>query len=362
MACLGMKKNFWKDKTILITGHTGFKGSWLSLVLKMKGAEIIGYALPPPTHPSLFEILDIENKVETITGDVRDLNKLIETLNRYKPDIVIHMAAQALVRYSYSNPVETYTTNVIGTVNVLEAIRQTGCVKAALIVTTDKCYENKEWVWGYRENDPLGGFDPYSSSKGCAELVTAAYTNSYFLKTPDEKNSVSVATARAGNVIGGGDWAEDRLIPDIIRAIIDRKVVIIRNPGAIRPWQHVLEPLYGYLCLIEKLWHQGSKFSGGWNFGPATESCQPVSCILESIQAVLDKGFSWQHDKSQNLHEANFLKLDCSKAYAKLGWSPRLDLKTAVEMTLIWYQAYIQKKDIMLLTQQQINYYEALEN
>lgn len=357
-----MNKDFWKDKTVLITGHTGFKGSWLSLLLKMKGAEIIGYALPPPTHPSLFEILSIENKVESIAGDVRDLTKLTETFNRFRPEIVIHMAAQALVRYSYSNPVETYTTNVIGTVNVLEAIRKTDCVKAALIVTTDKCYENKEWVWSYRESDRLGGYDPYSSSKGCAELVTAAYIDSYFSEKAYDTDSVSVATARAGNVMGGGDWAEDRLIPDIIRAIIDRKAAVVRNPGAIRPWQHVLEPLYGYLCLIEKLWYEGSKFSGGWNFGPTIESCQPVSCILESVQAVLGKTFSWQNDSKPTVHEANFLKLDCSKAHAQLGWSPRLDLKTAVEMTLMWYQAYIQKKDIMQLTLQQINYYETLEN
>lgn len=357
-----MSTTFWKDKKVLITGHTGFKGSWLTCILNMRGSAVIGYALPAPTTPSLFEILNIADSMVSVTGDVRDLEQLKETLNRYRPEIIIHMAAQALVKYSYANPVETYSTNVMGTVNVLEAIRQTDCVKVALIVTTDKCYENKEWVWGYRENDPLGGYDPYSSSKGCAELVTAAYTTSYFSKTNNASIDVNVASARAGNVIGGGDWAEDRLIPDVIRAIMDRKRVVIRNPGAIRPWQHVLEPLYGYLRLLEKLWHKGSEFSGGWNFGPAIESCQPVFRLLDSIQAVWGKAFSWQHDSGQNVHEANFLKLDCTKAYERLGWSPKLDLHSAVEMTLIWYQAYIQKKDVRQLTEQQIKYYETLEN
>ena len=355
-----MSTAFWKNKKVLITGHTGFKGSWLALSLQMKGSVVVGYALPPPTHPSLYETLNIADNMESVTGDVRDFENLKTTLNHYRPEIVIHMAAQALVRYSYANPIETYATNVMGTVNVLEAIRQTDCVKAVLIVTTDKCYENKEWVWGYRENDPLGGYDPYSSSKGCAELVTAGYTNSYFLEPADPAIRTAVASARAGNVIGGGDWAEDRLIPDVIRAIMDQKEVVIRNPGAIRPWQHVLEPLSGYLRLVEKLWYHGSDFSGGWNFGPTIESCQPVSSILESVQSVWGGAFSWRHDSGQNVHEANFLKLDCSKAHARLAWFPQLDLHSAVEMTLKWYQAYIEKKDVRQLTEQQIADYDTL--
>jgi CDP-glucose 4,6-dehydratase len=356
-----MNASFWKNKKVLITGHTGFKGSWLSLWLQSKGADAIGYALPPPTEPSFFKIGKISEGMISITGDVRDLEHLKTVIAKYQPEIVIHMAAQSLVRYSYGNPVETYSTNVMGTVNLLEAVRQTNSVKVILIITSDKCYENNEWVWGYRENDPMGGHDPYSSSKGCAELITSAYRRSYFSKQDNSTHTVAVATARAGNVIGGGDWAYDRLIPDIMNAIIQSRPVVIRNPGAIRPWQHVLEPLEGYLCLVEKLWEHGPRYAEGWNFGPNDEDCKPVSWIVTNLTRLWTTNIEWEIDSGENPHEAEYLKLDCSKAKKLLGWSPKLNLNTAIELVVEWYEAFLQKNDMRKFSEGQISRYENME-
>jgi len=355
-----MNRPFWKDKKVLVTGHTGFKGSWISLWLQRMGTHVIGYSLPPPTKPSLFEIAGIEEGMTSIRGDIRDLDYLKSIMALHQPEIVIHMAAQSLVRYSYINPVETYATNVMGTVNLLEAARQIKSAKVIIIVTSDKCYENKEWVWGYKENDPVGGHDPYSSSKGCAELVTAAYRNSFF-SWDHALHGVAVASVRAGNVIGGGDWAEDRLIPDIMKALMEDRPVLIRNPDAVRPWQHVLEPLRGYLLLTERLWTDGAGFSEAWNFGPKDEDARPVSWIAEKLVHQWADSASWEPDKTLHPHEARYLKLDFSKARNLLGWTPKLNLLTALQWTLEWYRGYQQKKDMRHLTEAVIERYENIE-
>lgn len=358
MEGLVMNATFWKDKKILITGHTGFKGSWLSIWLQSKGVHITGYSLLPPTNPSLFDIANVSEGIRSVTGDVRDLTHLKTVFTKYQPEIVIHMAAQSLVRYSYDNPVETYSTNVMGTVNILEAVRQTDSVRVALIITSDKCYENKEWIWGYRENDSMGGHDPYSSSKGCAELVTSAYRSSYFSNTAYPSHGVAVASARAGNVVGGGDWGEDRLLPDIMRAIMKRRPVVIRNPNAVRPWQHVLEPLNGYLCLMEYLWKHGTKFAEGWNFGPNDDDCKPVSWIVTNLNRLWDGDVRWELDSKKNPHESMYLKLDCCKTKRLLGCSPKLNLMTALEWIVEWYQGYSQNKNMRELSECQISRYE----
>jgi len=355
-----MKGNFWKGKKVLITGHTGFKGSWLSLWLKTKGANVVGFALSPPTTPSLFDLGNIAEGMESATGDVRKFAEIKSVVEKHQPEIVIHMAAQPLVRYSYDYPIETYETNVMGTVNVLESVRQTLCVKVVLVITSDKCYENKEWLWGYRENDPMGGYDPYSSSKGCAELVTAAYRDSYFSTADYSRHGVAVASARAGNVIGGGDWGVDRLVPDIMAAVLGGHPVEIRNSHAVRPWQHVLEPLDGYLCLIEKLWENGPTFSGGWNFGPNDESCKPVSWILSTLKNLWKGGVMDVVDDAENPHEANYLKLDCSKARTLLRWEPKLDLTDALGWVVEWYEGYLNKENISNLSERQIARYESM--
>ena len=355
-----MSAHFWKGKTVLVTGHTGFKGSWLSLWLQNKGASVVGYSLPPPTKPSLFELAHVAKGMTSIIGDIRDLEHLQSVIVDYKPEIIIHMAAQSLVRYSYKDPVETFSTNVMGTVSVLEAVRQAESVRVLVNVTSDKCYENKEWVWAYRENDPMGGHDPYSSSKGCAELVTSAYRNSFFSNDEYERHGVAIASSRAGNVIGGGDWSEDRLIPDIIRAFMENRPVVIRSPNAIRPWQHVLEPLSGYLILAEKLWVYGPEFAQGWNFGPNDDDAEPVSSIVEYLINLWGAGASWEPDSARNPHEANYLKLDCSKAKAVLGWSPKMILPTALEWTIEWYRGYSQNLNVRLLTEDQIVRYEKI--
>ena len=353
-----MDATFWKGKKVLITGHTGFKGSWLSLWLQTKGVNTVGYSLPPPTKPSLFEIANISEGMVSIKGDVRDLDHIKTVITEYTPEIVIHMAAQSLVRYSYSNPIETYSTNVMGTANVLEAIRQTDSVKVVLIIRRERGRAVVKVLWGYRENDPMGGHDPYSSSKGCAELVTSAYRSSYFSKKDYQTDSVALASARAGNVIGGGDWAGDRLIPDIVRAIMENRSVAIRNPNATRPWQHVLEPLEGYLSLVEKLWEQGQEFSGGWNFGPDDEDCRAVSWIVKNVTHFWEGDIHWELDSAENPHEATYLKLDCSKAKRLLGWSPKLNLFTALEWVVEWYQGYINNMDMRELSKAQISRYE----
>ena len=328
---------FWKEKKVYLTGHTGFKGSWLSLWLQSIGAIVKGYSLEPKTDPALFNIAKVADNMDSEIGDIRDLEKLQKSMVTFNPDIVIHMAAQPLVRLSYKEPVETYATNVMGTVNVLQAAKSCKNLKAIISVTTDKCYENKEWPWGYRENEPMGGHDPYSSSKGCAELVTSAYRRSFF-NTPE---SARLASARAGNVIGGGDWAEDRLIPDILKAFEQSKPVVIRNPLSTRPWQHVLEPLSGYLVLAENLYESGENFDQAWNFGPNDEDCQPVSDILDKLVRTWGPGAQWQLDKNTNPHEAGFLKLDCSKARTQLEWQPRWNLDHTLKMIVNWHQGWL---------------------
>jgi CDP-glucose 4,6-dehydratase len=355
-----MTSQFWKGKKVLITGHTGFKGSWLSLWLQRKGASVIGYSLPPPTSPSLFEVAEVSAAMITVTEDIRDFDNLLRAFVKHQPEIIFHMAAQSLVRYSYAQPVETYSTNVMGTVNVLEAVRRSEGVRVVVNITSDKCYENREWVWGYRENDPLGGHDPYSSSKGCAELVTSAYRDSYFPLDDYQRHGVAVASARAGNVIGGGDWAKDRLIPDIMKAFLKNQPVIIRNPDAIRPWQYVLEPLSGYLLLAELLWLYGPNFSQGWNFGPNDNDTKPVSWIVEHLAAIWGNGAKWELDSSENPHESHYLKLDCSKERRALNWLPRLWLNKALQWTAEWYRSYRENENMRQVTEEQIARYENL--
>lgn len=349
---------FWEGKRVLVTGHTGFKGSWLSLWLQSMGAKVVGYSLPPPTNPSMFETARVMNGMVSIIGDVRELASLQAAFAEHKPEIVIHMAAQPLVRYSYTQPVETYATNVMGTVNVLEAVRQTASVRVVLNVTSDKCYENREWVWGYRENEPMGGHDPYSSSKGCAELVTAAFQNSYFNNESRKQYKVTAASARAGNVIGGGDWAHERLVPDLMKAIMSGDAAVVRNPHAIRPWQHVLEPLTGYLLLVWRLWEEGPCYAEGWNFGPDDENAKPVSWIADRLTAMWGNDAVWRLDGGQHPHEANLLKLDCAKAKARLGWRPKWDLETALQAVVDWHRALQQGTDMRLFTLQQIQTYQ----
>jgi CDP-glucose 4,6-dehydratase len=353
-----MTPGFWRGKRVFVTGHTGFKGSWLSLWLQQLGADLTGYALSPPTNPSLFEVAKVEGGMRSIIADIRDANALAKGMREAKPDIVIHMAAQPLVRYSYQNPVETYATNVMGTVHLLEAVRQTDTVRAVVIVTSDKCYDNKEWPWGYRENEPMGGYDPYSNSKGCAELVTAAYRNSYFNPAKHGEHGVAVGSGRAGNVIGGGDWAQDRLIPDILRAIESGRPVHIRSPHAIRPWQHVLEPLSGYLALAEKLFTDGPACAEGWNFGPADEDARPVQWIVERLTQSWGEGASWELDKNPQPHEAHYLKLDCSKAKAKLEWHPKWQLAVTLTGIVEWHKTMLNRADMKAFTCGQITHYE----
>ena len=337
-----MVSPFWQGRRVLITGHTGFKGSWLTLWLQSMGAQVAGYALIPHTSPSLFAAANIAEDITSVIGDIGDLARMKELFATHRPEIVLHLAAQSLVRASYQNPIGTYETNVLGTARVLEAVRSCDSVRAIVIVTTDKCYENREWVWPYRENDALGGHDPYSNSKACAELVTGAYRNSFFPIERYAEHKVAIASARAGNVIGGGDSSADRLIADIIRAFQSGETLQIRNPKATRPWQHVLEPLRGYLALAENLYSHGAKFSGAWNFGPHYEDARSVEWIVDHLASrwALHAGQSprWQIDSGTHPHEAQMLKLDWTKASLELGWHPVLSLTEALDMTLDWYQ------------------------
>ena len=342
---------------MFVTGHTGFKGSWLCLWLHSLGAEVTGYALEPPTDPSLFRLGRIDKLVNSVIADVRDGESLSKAVLAANPEIVIHMAAQTLVRKSYKNPVETFTTNVIGTVNLFEAVRCCNTVKSVINITSDKCYENKEWVWGYRENEPLGGYDPYSSSKACSELVTSSYQNSFFHPQDCPNQGVSIASARAGNVIGGGDWAKDRLIPDSVRSLLKGEKIIIRNPAAIRPWQHVLEPLNGYLLLARKLSENGPRYAGGWNFGPDDKDARPVEWIVKSLCKKWGLGGSYKTDKGEHPYEAHYLKLDCSKAKYELGWYPKWNLDKAIDKVIEWTQAYKENKDIKDTCLKQITEY-----
>jgi CDP-glucose 4,6-dehydratase len=350
-----MNPSFWNGKRVFLTGHTGFKGSWLSLWLQSLGAEVTGYALEAHTKPSLFEVAKVGFSMNSIIADVRDLSTLQDAMRQAQPDIVIHLAAQALVRYSYQNPVETYSTNVMGTVHLLEAVRDSLTVKAVVVVTTDKCYENKEWLWGYREDEPMGGFDPYSNSKGCVELVTSAYRRSFL-----NDKGIALATARAGNVIGGGDWSQDRLIPDILSAFEQGKIALIRNPRAVRPWQHVLEPLSGYLTLAECLYEQGSRFSEAWNFGPNDEDARTVSWIAKQMAQMWGESAQWEVDIREHPHEANYLKLDISKARKLLDWHPALSLNQALKLIIDWTKEHQALADIRDFTLQQIQNYQTL--
>lgn len=354
-----MNRAFWRGRRVFLTGHTGFKGGWLALWLQDCGAEVTGYALPPPTTPSLFELAGVADNMRSVIGDIRDLSALTAAVAEARPEVVFHLAAQPLVRYSYTSPVETYATNVMGTVNLLEAVRAVDSVRAVVVITTDKCYENREWVWGYRENEPMGGYDPYSNSKGCAELVTAAYRSSFFNPARYAEHGVAVASVRAGNVIGGGDWAQDRLVPDIVRAFLAGQPVEIRNPHAIRPWQHVLDPLNGYLVLAERLC--GSKataFAEGWNFGPAEDDAEPVQAVVEQLATCWGDGASWRLDGGEHPHEAHFLRLDCAKARTRLGWRPRWPLAKALTEVAGWYKAFGEGKNLRSLTLQQIETFE----
>ena len=355
-----MTPEFWMGRRVFLTGHTGFKGSWLSLWLQSLGAEVTGFALQNPTNPSLFELADIDKGITSIIGDVQNINLLTTALISSKPEIVIHMAAQSLVRESYSNPIETYLTNVMGTVNLLEAVRKCESVRAVLNVTTDKCYENREWLWGYRENESLGGHDPYSSSKACSELVTSAYRNSYFNTNNYMEHGVAVASARAGNVIGGGDWARHRLIPDVLNGFMDGQTVYIRHPNAIRPWQHVLEPLCGYLLLAEHLYKFGASYAEAWNFGPVDEDAKSVSWVVDRLCALWGPGVNWRYEIDESLHEAHHLKLDTSKARSKLGWLPKLSLEETLKLTVEWAKWYGQGFDVREKTLMQIKKYQEI--
>ncbi len=344
--------DFWCGKRVLMTGHTGFKGSWLSLWLQSMGVELRGIALPPTTSPALFSLGRVVQGMDHQVADIRDYDRVRVLISEFKPEILFHMAAQPLVRLSYQQPIDTYATNVMGTVHVLEAARRSGSVRAVVNITTDKCYENKEWDWGYREDEPMGGYDPYSSSKGCAELVSGAYRKSFL-----DAEGIALATARAGNVIGGGDWALDRLVPDILRALETQQTVKIRNPNAIRPWQHVLEPLSGYLLLAERLYQHDKTYAESWNFGPRDEDAQPVHWIVNHLCKAWGNDASWELQPGNHPHEASYLKLDISKAKNRLSWSPQLNLEEALDYVAEWYLAYKNAKDVRELTCNQIEAY-----
>ena len=352
-----MKPDFWRGKRVLITGNTGFKGSWLSLWLQSLDANVSGYSLEPPTQPNLFSLASVGKGMQTRIADVRDLDTLVAAVTDIAPEIVIHMAAQSLVRYSYSEPVETYATNVMGTVNVLEAARRVDCTRVVLAVTSDKCYENTGSPQDYREVDPMGGADPYSSSKACSELVVSAYRSSFFSDAVSPASAV-VASARAGNVIGGGDWADDRLIPDVIRATAEGDPVEIRNPNALRPWQHVLDPLQGYLMLIEHLWVDGAGFSEGWNFGPDRQATVTVLHLIETLSELSAGAIRYRTGGFDGPPEAAFLSLDSAKARQRLSWAPKLSLDTALEWTWEWYEDYLRGgSDLQAVSRDQIKRY-----
>jgi CDP-glucose 4,6-dehydratase len=344
-----MNAGFWRGRRVLLTGHTGFKGSWLALWLHAMGAEVTGLADRVPTDPSLFSLARVGELVEHVEADLRDFDAVRDAVAAHRPEIVLHLAAQAVVRRSFADPRETYEVNVMGTVNVLEAVRVTGGVGAVVNVTSDKCYDNREWVWGYREHEPMGGYDPYSNSKGCSELVTDAYRRSFF----SEDGAARIGSARAGNVIGGGDWTADRLIPDIMRGVLAGETVPIRRPDAIRPWQHVLNPLSGYLALAEAL-SESAEYAEGWNFGPADEDARPVAWIVDRLSERWPGELRWAFDEGPHPHEATYLKLDSSKARARLGWAPRWDLGAALDSIVAWYRALGEGEDMRAVTLGQI--------
>jgi len=351
--------SFWKNKRVFVTGHTGFKGGWLCLWLQSMGAKVTGFSLPAPTTPSIFCEASVGSNMSSIVGDIRDLEAVSSALKKADPQYVFHLAAQPLVRRSYSDPVETFSTNVMGTVNLLEAARKLENLNAILNVTTDKCYQNHEWDWGYRESDELGGHDPYSNSKACSELVTASFRSSYYSGDhPRSGNAMSIATARAGNVIGGGDWAEDRLIPDVIRSLMDGEVPQIRNPSSIRPWQHVLDPLAGYLILAQAMGGSPGEYSEAWNFGPSADEAKPVSWIVNQLCTSWGDNSIWERPEGQSqLHETKYLKLDTSKAQNRLGWKPQYSIIQAIAMVVEWSQAHNDGVNMREFTLSQISKY-----
>lgn len=355
-----INRSFWRGRNVFVTGNTGFKGSWLSLWLDFLGAKVTGYALDSPTQPSLFEQAGIASTVRCICADVRDFPRLKNALSECRPEVVIHMAAQSVVRRSYEDPIETYSSNLMGTVHLLEALRQLKQPCAVVIVTSDKCYENREFIWGYRENERLGGHDPYSNSKACVELVTSAYRDSFFPPESPEVHRIALGSARAGNVIGGGDWTSDQLIPDLMRAFLAGQSCLIRNPYAVRPWQFVLEPVRGYLMLAEQLAHDGRKFGSGWNFGPAAEDAKPVSWIADRLVRLWGSDASWHQDEGVHPHEDHFLMLDASKARFWLNWHPVVPLSQALDWIVEWYRGFHSGVDLRRLTCAQIERYDAL--
>ena len=350
-----MNLNFWKNKKVLLTGHTGFKGGWLSTWLKKLGAELIGISKDTPTVPSLFELAQVSQKMVSITGDINEIDDLEKIVSKYKPEIVIHMAAQSLVRKSYESPIDTFTTNVIGTANLLEVVKRIGGTRVFINVTSDKCYANTNQVNGFSEDSPMGGYDPYSSSKGCAELVTSAYRSSFFNPKEFECHKLSLSSVRAGNVIGGGDWSNDRLIPDIIRGISKNKSVDIRNLNSIRPWQFVLDALNGYLILAEKMWNNGKEFSEPWNFGPNENDCKTVEWVLENMSTKWNNMFTWTNDSKNNPHEDKILKLDCTKSHKRLGWNTKLNADETIQWTIDWYKEFFNKSNMKDVTENQID-------
>jgi CDP-glucose 4,6-dehydratase len=356
MEAPGLNRAFWRDRRVLVTGHTGFKGSWLALWLQRLGANVSGIALPPPTTPSLFDAARVGHGMRSSLVDLRDAREIAAAVSAADPEIVLHLAAQSLVMQSYADPIETYATNVIGTVHLLEAVRRLPTVRAVVVVSSDKCYQNNEWPWGYRESDAMGGFDPYSSSKGCVELLTAAYRNSFFA---EREAGAAIATARAGNVIGGGDWARDRLIPDCLRAIDSKEPVGIRHPEAVRPWQHVLDPLAGYLALAERLHGKGRDFAEAWNFGPGDDDARTVRWLVERFIHDWGDNASWRADPAPHPHEASYLKLDCSKARLRLDWRPRWPIEIAIGKVCAWHRAFTGGADMRDYTLTQIGEFES---
>jgi CDP-glucose 4,6-dehydratase len=352
---MNMNGSFWQSRRVLITGHTGFKGSWLSLWLQSLGARVVGYALDSPTEPNLFETAKVADGMSSVWGDVLNKSDLLGVIVKHRPEVVFHLAAQSLVRESYKNPVETFSTNVMGLAHLLEGVRTIGGVRAVVCVTSDKCYQNREWVWGYREDEPMGGYDPYSSSKGCSELVAAAYRNSFFNEREYSQHGVAVATARAGNVIGGGDWAKDRLLPDLIRSVISGQDIVLRNPHAIRPWQHVLDPLAGYLMLAESLFKHGPRFSEAWNFAPAES--HTVSQVVGQLLSLWGSQVSARHDQSRQPHEDPYMILDSTKARVKLEWKPILELTASLSWIVEWVKRFQTGADMRSVTESQIKAY-----
>ena len=356
-----MDSSFWKNKKVLLTGHTGFKGSWLSLWLQKLGVDLIGFSKSVPTKPSLFELADVGKNMTSIMGDITSIENITNVVKQHNPEIIVHMAAQSLVHKSYDQPLETFSTNIMGTVNLLEAVRNTSKKCVIINVTSDKCYENQELSRGYKENDPMGGYDPYSSSKGCAELITSSFRNSFFKDSNNKDYDISLASVRAGNVIGGGDWADNRIVPDIMRGILDKKIIKIRNPNSVRPWQYVLEPLRGYLELAEKLYNYKSEYTESWNFGPEIDDAKPVSWLVNEIVEMWGENIEvdFDNDDLDHKHETNFLRLDCSKARSKLKWNPKIKLEEGLKLTVNWYKHYEQTKELREFTENQIEEYSS---